>query len=272
MLLAIDDGRTTGTVAGQKAKERLYALPSTWISPGSREQALVYGYKIQTPISALVEHLESIARRHADELLSRDATKHLIDELRAVSPTIVDELIPSVTDIQDIQWVLRALLRENVPVRQLNLILESIGDASRMGIAKTLWPEHVRMGLARTLCSQFRDAAGVLHAVRMTAEMEECFEIVVEQGDESMNSQEQSELLDKETADFTCKMIRKAVKNLLRDGHAPVLVVSPSIRRCVKHVTGKTMPWLNVLSTREITSDTIVETIHILGESHTAAA
>ena len=275
-LLAIDDGRTTGVVDGEPATPREYALPSTWIDPSSREQALVYGYKIQSPVAALVEHLEVIARRHADELLSRDATKHLIDELRALSPAVVDDLIPEVAQIQDVQTVLRNLLRENVPIRQLCLILESLGDVAREQRDKSAWTEEVRAGLARTLCSQFRDATGVLHAVTLPQELETEIDRAVASAGSQMATDEHSVTVPKETKDFTCKTTRQSVKNLLRNGHQPVLLVPPGIRPVVKHITRGTMPWLNVLSHREITADTQVK-IHNLaydtdGSNKTVAA
>lgn len=258
-LLAIDDGRTTGTVSGEKASPRGYALPSLWIAPSDREQALVYGYKIQMPIAALVEHVETVARQHADELLSHDATKHLIDELRSISPAVVDDLIPNLAEIHDVQTVLRNLLRENVPIRQLNLIIESLGDVAREDTAKSMWTEGVRVGLARTLCSQFRDSSGVLHVAELPSDLEREIEIAVESCDAKLTAEEQSLTLSQETKDFTCKTVRQAVKNLIRDGHLPVLLVSPRIRPVVKHITLGSMPWLNVLSQREITTDTPIQ-------------
>ncbi|TWU00743.1 flagellar biosynthesis protein FlhA [Stieleria varia] len=271
-ILAIDDGRTTGTVSGEKATPREYALPSIWIDADSRDQALIYGYKTQTPVAALVEHLEMVARSHADELLSRDATKHLIDELRSVAPAIVDELIPQVVQVHDVQYVLRSLLNENVTIRQLGLILESLGEIARTVSDPVQWTEHVRRGLSRTLCAQFRDASNTLHVVELSPELNDQITNALSDATFGPTVSNQSDITTKETQDFTCKTVRQAVKNLLRDGHPPVLLVSAEIRPIVKQITRGTMPWLNVLSHREITRDTTIQSHSVAGTQKSIAA
>ena len=106
------------------------------------------------PGSAIAAHLSETVRRHADELLTRDAVKHLIDELRQTSPAVVDELIPGVMKLGEVQRVLQMLLREEVSIRQLGPILETLGDcATRAPRTRSLLAEHVRRRLARTICT-----------------------------------------------------------------------------------------------------------------------
>ena len=126
--LAMDSGATTGKVSGLAAKDPAFGTPAVWIEPGVREQAEMFGYTVVESGSVIATHLTETVRRHADEILTRDAAKHLIDELKRTSPTVVDELIPGVMKLAEVQQILQMLLREGVPIRQLGAILETLGD------------------------------------------------------------------------------------------------------------------------------------------------
>ena len=125
------------------------------------------GYTPVEPTAVLATHLQEIVRRHADELLTRDATKHLIDELKKTSPAVVDELIPSPMKLADVQQVLQMLLREEVPIRQLSLILETLGDYAGKTKDLVFLTEYVRHRLARTICTRYRDAEGRLFVLTL---------------------------------------------------------------------------------------------------------
>ncbi len=148
-LLAVDGGRTTGAIDGQPAGDTPFGRPAWWIQPADREQAAIYGYLLFTPSEVLVSHLKSVSKLHADELLSRDAAKHLIDQLRETSPAAVDELIPGVMTLGQVQQVLQLLLREDVPIRQLGIILETLSDTASRTKDPGLMCEAVRQRSAR---------------------------------------------------------------------------------------------------------------------------
>ena len=119
-LLAIDSGMTTGQIDGiADARTRRSAPPPCGSIPAARDQAEMYGYTVVEPGAVLATHLTEVCRRHADEILTRDATKHLIDELKTTSPAVVDELIPGVMTLAEVQQILQMLLREQVSIRQL---------------------------------------------------------------------------------------------------------------------------------------------------------
>ena len=126
--LAMDSGMTTGKVSGMAAKDPAFGTPAVWIEAGGRDQAEMFGYTVVESGSVIATHLTETVRRHADEIITRDATKHLIDELKQTSPTVVDELIPGVMKLAEVQQILQMLLREGVPIRQLAAILETLGD------------------------------------------------------------------------------------------------------------------------------------------------
>ena len=113
----------------------------------------MFGYTVVEPGSVIATHLTETVRRHADEILTRDAAKHLIDELKRTAPTVVDELIPGVMKLAEVQQILQMLLREGVPIRQFGAILETLGDYAPRTRDPVLLTEYVRHRLARTICT-----------------------------------------------------------------------------------------------------------------------
>jgi flagellar biosynthesis protein FlhA len=156
-LLAIDTGITTGNIPGEETREPALNRRAWWIDPGLRQQAEIYSYQVAEPGAVLATHVQEIAGRHADELLTRDQTKQLIDQLKQSTPTVVEELIPGLMKLADVQHVLQILLREDVPIRQLGTILETLGDYAQRTKDPVLLTEYVRHRLARTISQRFRD-------------------------------------------------------------------------------------------------------------------
>lgn len=279
-LLASGDGRTTGKPDGEAVHE-FGGTTSIWIDPAGREQAMIYGYKTRTAPGVLADHLEQVARAHADELLSHDATKHLLDELRQVAPALVDDLVPTRLSINDVQKVLQGLLREAIPIRQLGIILEALGDAAARSNDASQQIESVRRRLARTLCSQLRDEQRTLRVVTLESSAAAQLQPLngpVGQGDHWTDRQagsgatSQLGIRHNKTQDVTCDAIRQAVKNLSSEGYPPVLLVGPQLRRRVKQVTEEAGIWSHVLSTNEITTDTQLEIHSTVGRPTSTAA
>jgi flagellar biosynthesis protein FlhA len=261
-LLAIDNGGTTGVISGVRTKDPTFGSPAVWIDSIRREQAAIFGYTTVEPGTVLATHLQEISRRHADELLSRDATKHLVEELKEASPAVVEDLIPGVMKISDLQQVLQALLREDVPIRQLGMILETLGDYA--GKTKdTIWLcEYVRHRLARTISSRYRDAENRLHVMAMDPAMEDRVAAGIEHTDRGLFVRMSPQAVDK-----TCDRIQEGVKKLLAAGYPPVLLVSPRIRPGLRQITSTSIPRLRILSYNEITSDTHIESHGVIGDA-----
>ena len=281
-LLAAGDSRTTGNLDGEHVADPSGSTVATWIESVQREQAMIYGFKTQTAPGVLADHLEQVARSHADELLSHDATKHLLDELRQVAPAMVDELVPSRLKIADVQKVLQGLLREAIPIRQLGIILEALGDAADQSDDTEQQIEQVRRRLARTLCAQLRDEQRILRVVVLDQETTDWVDAGktqaanewTGQGRASNKTEFQNQIPfpHNKTQDITCDAIRQAVKNLTGDGFPPVILVGPEIRRRVKQMTEEVGIWAHVLSTSEITTDTQLELHRMTANSQSAAA
>jgi len=260
--LAIDSGATTGVVEGEPTRDPTFGQPAVWIDPQRREQAAIYGYTTVEPGAILATHLQEIVRRHADELLSRDATKHLIDELKQVSPTVVDELIPAVLKLSEVQQVLQMLLREDVPIRQLSIILETLGDYATRTKDPVWLVEYVRHRLARTISTRYRDSKKRLYVVAIDPAMEDRIAAGIEHSDRGLFVR-----MSPQAVELTCERIDQGIKKLVSAGHMPIVLVSPRIRPGLRQMTATAMPRLRVLSYNEITQDTQIESLGIVTDA-----
>jgi len=191
----------------------------------------------------------------------------LIDELRKTSPAVIDELIPGVLKLGEVQQVLQRLLREDVPIRPLELILEALGDHAAHSRDPIQLTELVRRRLARTLSSRYRDAQRRLRVLVLDPAWEDRIQAGLQHGERGLLVR-----LPAPAVRHLCDRIERELDHLQRTGNPPVLLVSPDVRAGLKQVTAGRLPALVVLSYDEITPDTIVESVRTVRESITIAA
>ncbi len=258
-LLAIDSGVTTGKIPGIETKDPAFQQAAVWIDAGLEERARMLNYTPVEPTAVLATHLQELVRRHADELLTRDATKHLVDELKKVSPAVVDELIPGLMKLHDVQQVLQMLLREEVPIKQLSLILETLGDTATKTKDPVYLTEYVRHRLARTLCTRYRDAESRLFVLTLDPTLEDKIAAGIDHTERGLFIRTPAATIDK-----LCERIAAELPKLTRAGHKPILLVSPQIRAGLKQMTSGNLSRLVVLSFNEITRDTKVEMMGLI--------
>jgi flagellar biosynthesis protein FlhA len=256
MFLAMDSGVTTGEVPGMATKDPAFGTSALWIERGVRDQAEMHGYTVVDPGAVLATHLTETVRRHANEILTRDAAKHLIDQLRQTSPAVVDELIPGVMKLAEVQQILQMLLREQVPIRQLGAILETLGDYAPRTKDPVLLTEFVRARLARTISNGYRDAKKRLHVVTLDPALEDRIRAGFEHTERGLFVR-----MSPQAVESTCRLIAAEVEKLTAANHSPVVLVGPQIRAAVKQMTSAHLPNLIVLSYNEITRDTKIESV-----------
>ena len=255
-LLAMDSGMATGKIAGEETQDPAFGQPAVWIDSSLRDMAEIRGYTPVKPAAVLATHLQEVVRAHADELLTRDTAKHLIDELRKTSPTVVEELIPGSMKLGEVQLVLQMLLREQVSIRHLPAILETLGDKSERTKDPVWLVEYVRHRLARTICSRYRDHENRLHVVTLDPALEDRIAAGIDHNERGLFIRMSPQAIDE-----TCQLISAEIENLLREHHIPLLLVSPQIRPGLKQLTSSHLPRLVVLSYNEITRDTKIESV-----------
>lgn len=252
-LLAIRTSFVTGELSGLRTVDAATGRPAVWIEPTRREQAELLGYLVQQPTDALFAHLHEVVREHAAELLTRQQLHGLLDHLRQTSPKVVDELIPSLLKPSQVHQVLENLLRERVPIRDLETILETLADFAEHVRNPVLLTEYVRGALARTICQRHRDDQRVLRVLTLDPDLEDIIAAGVSFTDSGFTMK-----LSLPTADA----VRRALSQTLDAVQASVvLATSPTVRLGLRHLTASTFPRLTILSLNEISRDTQVESV-----------
>jgi len=266
MLLAIESAELSGRLRGIETREPILDRPAVWIEPTSREEAESLGYRVVEPAELLAECLTDTVRTHADEILNRDATKHLIEGLKKTSPAVVEELIPSQMKLPEVQRILQRLLREGVPIRQLGTILETLGDVAPSTKDLVLLNEAVRERLAAVISSRYRDQEGKLRVLTVDASLEDTLTAGIESSERGIVVR-----LSPQTVEAICDSLKAAADKLESQSLPPVVLVSPQIRAGLKQLTRARLPRLVVLSYDEITRDTRVESAQTVGAMAMAA-
>jgi flagellar biosynthesis protein FlhA len=261
LLLAMESPLVSNKIGGMPGKDPAFGTPALWIDPRERDQAEMNGYTVVEPGSVVATHLTEVVRKHADEILTRDATKHLVNQLKETSPAVVDELIPSQLKLPEVQQILQMLLRERVPIRHLGPILETLGDYATRTKDPILLTEYVRHRLARVICTKYRDDGGRLHVVTLDPALEDRIRAGVEHTERGLFLRMSPPAVDK-----TCQIIAKEVEKLVLAHRPPIVLVSPQIRAGLKQITVGQLPNLIVLSYNEITRDTQIESVALVAD------
>jgi flagellar biosynthesis protein FlhA len=259
MLLAVHSGPVRGPLGGRTTRDPAFDLPATWIAPRARREAESLGYQVAEPAAVLVTHLIEVVRGHADELLSRDATKHLVDELRKSSPAVVDELIPAQMKLAEVQQVLQTLLREGVSIRPLGQILEALGEHAALTSDPARLADLARKRLARAISTRYRDRHGRLCVVTLDPAVEDQIAAAIgENGSAAF-------VFPPRAVDALCRQIADELARPQWAGRAGIVLASPHVRRAVKQMTAAHLPRLVVLSHDELARDTRVESLCQIG-------
>ncbi len=248
-LLAIDTGAVTAPIGGVETVEPLANLPALWIAEEQRHDAEHRNYTVIEPSSVVSTYLTELIRRHGDELLTRQAVNRLLDHLRERSPKLVEEVVPTVLKPGEVQRVLQALLRERVPIRDLETIIETIGDLAERTKDPEILAEYARAALARTLCHLNKAQDGRIHCITLEPSLEEVIAKNLERTERGTNlvmpGQLQTKIVD---------AIRKQVDSATTAtrGRAPVILCPPQIRLWVRRMIEGRLPAVAVLSYNEV--------------------
>ena len=250
-LLAVDVGGVEETVPGIATTEPATGHPARWIEPAQREAAQAAGYQVHTPHNYLIQLLNEVVRAQAAELLTRQQVHGLLQELRTRAPQVVDDLVPDALKPAQIHQVLSNLLRERVPIRDLETILETLGSHAERTRNTVLLTEHVRAALARTICQSCRDDDRRLHVIELAADVEDLLGEQMEFDDTGMQVR-----ISPLVTNSLNTVLAERLKRLSNAGRPQVVVCRPDVRPALRHLTARAHPRLCVLSHNEITPDT----------------
>jgi len=244
-LLALGGERAEGPIAGLRAAEPAFGAPAVWISRSQRERAETLNYTIVEPTAALVTHLGEIIRTHAAELLSRQQVRKLLDNLKTAAAAVVDEAADRFTTGQ-IQHVLQNLLRERVPIRDLEVILETMCDEGSSVTDAGALTERVRDSLRRVLTQQYCDDDGKLWCVSLAASLEE------ELAGSYLPTDGGGAPASPKRARQVAQAVADGIARLTSQGRRPVLVCDPQVRPALRRMIAPVMPEVTVLGYNEV--------------------
>ena len=255
MLLCMDPSGDNTSIAGIRAIEPTFNLPATWINKDQREEAEIKGLTVVDPTTVMVTHLTETIKSHSYELLGRQEVKLVVDNTREKYSTVVDELIPDLMTIGELQKVLQNLLREKVPIKDMVTIMESLADNSRITKDIELLTEYVRFSLARTICNQIIDENRSVVVVTLSPQIEE---IIAANVQKSM--QGSFPAVDPDTTTRILDSIKNTVEIVYFFNNQPVILVSPNIRCVFRKLIEMVFPHIMVISLNEIPNDVEIRT------------
>jgi len=254
--LAMDPGNADGKIGGVPTKEPTYGLPAFWIKEGAREDALAKGYTVVDLSTVLITHLSDVIRRHAHELLGRQEVQQLVDNLKASYPKVVEELVPNLLPLGAVGKVLQNLLIEQIPIRDMLTILETLADWAPMIKDADTLTEYVRQALARTITKLYQSADGNIPVITLDQNIEKTVAQAVqhtEQGDFFP--------IEPSVAQKIMKSVTQNLEKFSEINQQPVVLCSPLIRSHFKKLADRFIPDLVVLSYNEIVNNIQIHSI-----------
>ncbi len=257
--LAMSSGLIENGVQGFDTVEPAFGLPAKWVSANLREQAELAGYTVVDPSSVIATHLTEIIKSFAHEVLGRQDVQNLLDHVKKTHPAVVEELVPGLLTLGEVQKVLAGLLRERVPVRDMVSILETLADNARATKDTDMLLEYVRQALARNIVKQYIDADDTLHVITLDPAVEQIIRDSIQYTDHGSYV-----AIDPEKAQVIFKSLSAAVEEVSGRGHQAVILCAPVVRVYFKKLTEKLIPGLVVLSYNELEGRVNVQSLGVV--------
>ncbi len=261
--MAMDSGLAGGPIEGSKTREPAFGLDAWWIEANQKQRAEMLNYTIVDASSVLATHITEVVKTHGDELLSREETNHLIAQVKEKSPKLVEETAASVKPA-DLQKVLQNLLRERVPIRDLETILETLGDWSSKTKDLDVLTEYVRNALRRTICNQYlqtdpETGKGRLSCVTLDPATEDMISGYIERGAAGTTMTMPPTVANRITTAVIAEM-----QKLIAAGHHPLVLASPQVRAQVRQLLEPHLPNVAVMGYNEVSKGVEVESLGLV--------
>jgi flagellar biosynthesis protein FlhA len=259
--LAMDSGAATGPIPhAVQTTEPAFGLVAYWITEPQKPEAELLNYTVVEASAVLATHLTELIKQHAHELLSRQETKNLVEHLKQKAPALVEEVIPAIVKPGELQKVLQNLLRERVQIRDLETILETLGDYAPRTKDIDVLTEYCRNALARAICKQHVDENDTLFCVTLDPAMEDMITQHLQRSDHGTTN-----TMPPQTVQAIVQRIAEKVAELTGTGRPAVLVCAPQVRLPVRRILEGTLPQVAVLGYNEIVSEVRVEAVGMAG-------
>ncbi len=248
--MAMDPGDSARKIEGIQTKEPAFDLPAVWIPEDRREDAKLAGYTVVDSVTIMTTHLTEIIRKHASELLGRQDVQSLLDNLASRYPKVVEELVPSLLSLGGVQKVLQNLLHENVSIKDLLTIVETLADYAPMTKDPDLLTEYVRHKLSRSIMAPHLNESGELHLITLGPDVEELLMKGLQKTDHGAYL-----ALSPRTSEPIVRSVQKLAEKALINNIQPIIMTSPGIRRHFRRLIESYVPAVMVMSQSELLND-----------------
>lgn len=257
--LAMSPGIDDEQVVGIDTTEPAFGLPALWINDEMKERAELSGYTVVDPPSVVATHLTEVIKKHAHELLSRQDTKALIENIKATQPALVEDLIPAILSVGEIQKVLSRLLKEKISIRNLGIIFETLADYGAVTKDPDVLTEYVRQALARQITHAFAQVGEPLRVISVGPGFEKAI------ADAVQHTEHGSYLaLDPERTQMIYQALSEQINRVVDAGYNPVLLSSPATRMYIRQLLDRILPDVPILSFNELEPHVEIQSIGVV--------
>ncbi|WP_283607288.1 flagellar biosynthesis protein FlhA [Faecalispora anaeroviscerum] len=253
--LALDPGNLTGTIDGIETIEPAYGIPSKWITTDKKEMAEIYGYTVIDPLSVVVTHLSETIRKHAYEVLTRQDVIQLLESAKRADSALVDDVVPNLVSYSRLQKVMCALLKEGVPIRDMETILSTLSDYAATVRETEVLTEYVRQALKRTITRKWSDG-GQIRVITLDSEVERVIANSITRNDQGSYLS-----MDPQTTQTIITKLLDNIKKVKAVINVPIILTSPVVRIYFSKLLEQFYPGAVVLSFSELNSDVQIQAV-----------
>ncbi len=253
--LALDPGNLTGEIDGIDTIEPAYGIPSKWITPDKKDMAEIYGYTVIDPLSVVITHLSETVRRHAWELLSRQDVSQILENLKKYNAPLVNDVVPNVITQANLQKILCSLLKEGVPIRDMETILETISNYAPTVRDPEMLTEYVRQSLRRTITRQWSEG-GQIRVITLDSGIEKTIVNSI-----SKNEHGTYLALDPQTTQKIITKLSECIASVKDVVSTPIILTSPVVRLYFSKLLQQFYPKAVVLSFNELENNVQIQAV-----------
>jgi flagellar biosynthesis protein FlhA len=257
--LAMSPGFDDESITGIETREPAFGLPALWIDEAMKERAELAGYTVVDPPSVVATHLTEVIKKHAHELIGRQETKALVDSVKETYPALVEELVPSIMGLGEIQKVLSKLLKEKISIRDLVTIFETLADYGRYTKDPEVLTEYVRQSLSRQITQQFASQSEPLKVITVSPQVEKKIVESVQQSDQGSYL-----AMDPASTQSIYQKLTEQVNRLIQAGQQPIILTSPQVRMYLRQLLERSMQDIPVLSYSELEPNIEVQSVGVV--------
>lgn len=246
--LALDSGSVEQPIKGIQTTEPAFGLPALWISEDKKEIAEMHGYTVIEPAAMIATHLSEMIKTNADMIITRQDVQKLLDNVKKDHEAVVNELVPTLLSVGNIEKVLKNLLHEGVSIRDMVTILETLADYAPATRDIETLSEYVRFALSRAISKKFVASDGIVYGITLAPDLEQNITEIVQQ----IKQKNFHASLAPDLVAQLYKDLQEAIQQMSKNGYSPLVIVTPTVRSYTKRLIEPSLPALPVLSYNEI--------------------